>query len=187
MDSYDENILVWDTRNMRHLLCSSNPGGGVWRIKWHPLHGKTMLTACMYKGFHILKFNNSNGMFCDASGTKTGGKFKTKISRNPLWYKERILWFITANNIALFSPSGEQCLEKVASYKEQASLAYGADWCRKDIQCSKDLNRQTISQSKGNQQLKDFDLEKNEDKTYTDLVATCSFYDHALNLWAVKQ
>ena len=75
----------------------------------------------------------------------------------------------------------------MASYKEQASLAYGADWCRKDIQCVKELTRQTISQSKGNQQLKDFDLEKNEDETYTDLIATCSFYDHALNLWAVKQ
>ena len=73
----------------------------------------------------------------------------------------------------------------MASYKEQASLAYGADWCRKDIQCLKELHRQTIS--KGNQQLRDSDLEKDEDETYTDLIATCSFYDHALNLWAVKQ
>ena len=73
----------------------------------------------------------------------------------------------------------------MASYKEQASLAYGADWCRKDIHCLKELHRQTIS--KGNQQLKDSDLEKDEDETYTDLIATCSFYDHALNLWAVKQ
>ena len=91
------------------------------------------------------------------------------------------------NDIALFSTSGEQCLEKVASYNEQASLAYGADWCRKDIQCLKELHRQTILQSKGNQQLKDSNLEKDEGETYTDLIATCSFYDHALNLWAVKQ
>ena len=33
----------------------------------------------MYEGFHILKFNNSSGMFCDhVSGAKTEGKFKTK-------------------------------------------------------------------------------------------------------------
>jgi len=73
------------------------------------------------------------------------------------------------------------------SYKEQASLAYGTDWCREDVQCLKESHRQAISQSEGHEELKDFDLDKNKDETYTDLVATCSFYDHALNLWAVKQ
>ena len=98
------------------------------------------------------------------------------------------LRFITANDIALFLLSGDQCLEEVVSYKEQASLAYGADWCSDDIQtCLKELHRETVSQSEGNQELKDFDLDKNSDETYTDLIATCSFYDHALNLWAVKQ
>jgi len=73
------------------------------------------------------------------------------------------------------------------SYNEQASLAYGADWCREDIQLLKELHKQTISQSEGNQGLKDFELDKDNDENYTDLIATCSFYDHALNLWAVKQ
>ena len=62
INSYDEMILVWDTRNMKHPLCSSNPGGGVWRIKWHPDNGQSMLTACMHGGFHILQFNNNSGM-----------------------------------------------------------------------------------------------------------------------------
>lgn len=96
------------------------------------------------------------------------------------------LKLITPNDITLFLPSGNRCLEKVVSYKEQASLAYGADWCRKDIQSLKELHRQTFSQSEGNEELKDSDLNKNSDETYTDLIATCSFYDHALNLWAVK-
>lgn len=82
MDSYDENIFVWDIRNMRYLLCLFNFGGGVWRIKWYLLYGKIMLIVCMYKGFYIFKFNNSNGMFCDVFGIKIGGKFKIKISRN---------------------------------------------------------------------------------------------------------
>ena len=33
----------------------------MWRIKWHPAHGNTMLTACMYEGFHILSFSNCSG------------------------------------------------------------------------------------------------------------------------------
>ena len=61
-NSYDEKIHVWDDRNMTRPLCTSHPGGGVWRIKWHPYHGNTMLTACMYEGFHILQFNNNTGM-----------------------------------------------------------------------------------------------------------------------------
>lgn len=61
-NSYDERIHVWDDRNMTRPLCTSHPGGGVWRIKWHPYHGNTMLTACMYEGFHILQFNNNTGM-----------------------------------------------------------------------------------------------------------------------------
>ncbi|KAK3742977.1 hypothetical protein QZH41_008396, partial [Actinostola sp. cb2023] len=56
--SYDENILVWDTRNMKAPLCSSRPGGGVWRIKWHPDTGNYILTASMYDGFHVLKYSH---------------------------------------------------------------------------------------------------------------------------------
>lgn len=126
--SYDENILVWDTRDTRQPLCSAHPGGGVWRIKWHPLHGNSMLTACMYEGFHILDFVNANG---------------------------------------------DQCLKMSVSYKEQASLAYGADWCRQKPLASLRSFEQTVQQSDGNDESRD-------------LVATCSFYDHALNLWLVK-
>ena len=46
---------------MKQPLCSVHPGGGVWRIKWHPVHGNSMLTACMYEGFHLLNFTNGNG------------------------------------------------------------------------------------------------------------------------------
>ena len=78
--------------------------------------------------------------------------------------------------------SGEQCLKKSVSYKEQASLAYGADWCRNKSLASTELHGQQTQQSEENDELED-------SQTYafnTDLVATCSFYDHALNLWQVK-
>jgi len=34
----------------------ARPGGGVWRIKWHPVRGDFMLTASMYEGFHVLQY-----------------------------------------------------------------------------------------------------------------------------------
>ncbi|XP_064608912.1 diphthine methyltransferase-like [Liolophura sinensis] len=52
--SYDEHVLLWDTRQMKSPLSNTALGGGVFRIKWHPRHGQKVLTATMHNGFHVL-------------------------------------------------------------------------------------------------------------------------------------
>ena len=36
-------------------------GGGVWRVKWHPIHSDFMATACMHNGFHLLNWHLATG------------------------------------------------------------------------------------------------------------------------------
>ncbi|GAB1600995.1 diphthine methyltransferase-like, partial [Argonauta hians] len=52
--SYDEQLLLWDTRSMKVPLKCASLGGGIWRIKWHPASGQYIATATMYNGFHIV-------------------------------------------------------------------------------------------------------------------------------------
>ncbi|KAL5018585.1 hypothetical protein ScPMuIL_004307 [Solemya velum] len=52
--SYDENVMIWDTRQMRRPLSEIGIGGGVWRVKWEPKHGHRILTASMHNGAHII-------------------------------------------------------------------------------------------------------------------------------------
>eukprot|EP00056_Hartaetosiga_gracilis_P022378 m.29988 g.29988 ORF g.29988 m.29988 type:complete len:346 (+) comp9609_c0_seq7:62-1099(+) len=43
--SYDEEVRVWDTRNLKRPAYECNVGGGIWRLKWHPTDPSLLLCA----------------------------------------------------------------------------------------------------------------------------------------------
>lgn len=55
--SYDEYLRVWDVRSISKPVNETSIclGGGVWRIKHHPVVPDLVLTACMHNGFAVVK------------------------------------------------------------------------------------------------------------------------------------
>lgn len=54
--SYDETVLIWDTRKWREPRERISAGGGLWRLKWSPKNGsRYLLAACIFGGFEIVK------------------------------------------------------------------------------------------------------------------------------------
>ncbi|XP_068159758.1 diphthine methyltransferase [Drosophila tropicalis] len=58
--SYDEQVRLFDTRQMKQSLAELNVEGGVWRLKPHPERDDLILTACMYKNFSLVGLKETN-------------------------------------------------------------------------------------------------------------------------------
>lgn len=48
--SYDEELRLWDARQLRAPLTTVRTGGGVWKLKWRGGASGDILAACMYGG-----------------------------------------------------------------------------------------------------------------------------------------
>ena len=56
-------VTLYDKRMVKRQIAQTSVGGGVWRIKPHPMDSSLLLIAGMHSGFHVVKWNNSDGSF----------------------------------------------------------------------------------------------------------------------------
>ncbi|XP_033476154.1 diphthine methyltransferase isoform X1 [Epinephelus lanceolatus] len=178
--SYDEQVLLWDGRNMQQPLSESSVGGGVWRLKWHPTHHHLLLAACMHNDFHILHCQQAlegNGGACPV--------IASYILHNSLAYGAD--WSrLSLEEPAPCSPAAAEPKQSLTESGGHLRIQYESPTASFDTSLEDDAGRYipegiaapSITPTLGPT------LNSNEDApSLSCLLASCSFYDHMLHVW----
>ncbi|XP_034547833.1 diphthine methyltransferase [Notolabrus celidotus] len=178
--SYDEQVFLWDERNMRHPLSGTHTGGGVWRLKWHPTDQHLLLAACMHNDFHILN--------CKQPLEVAGGPCPIAASyilHNSLAYGAD--WSrLSLEEPAPCSPPAAEPKRSVAESGAHLRIQYESPTASFDTSLEDDAGRyipEDITPPSTAPAVGPV-LDLNKDApSQSCLLASCSFYDHMLHVW----
>ncbi|KAJ7308045.1 hypothetical protein JRQ81_008547 [Phrynocephalus forsythii] len=200
--SYDEHILLWDTRNVHEPLADAHVQGGVWRLKWHPTQERFLLAACMHSGFKILDCQE-----CVALNHGSCRVLSSYVLHNSLAYGAD--WSRYPLNPLGVPPAAtpaagpDQEAGSVALQIRNLRIVYESPTATFDVLLDEEVapppaspvraegcggggggDLQRPSDDGNDSDTKD-PCETGSVKTQTEasLVATCSFYDHVLHVW----
>uniref|UniRef100_A0A8D2DSI0 Diphthine methyltransferase n=1 Tax=Sciurus vulgaris TaxID=55149 RepID=A0A8D2DSI0_SCIVU len=193
--SYDEHVLLWDTRNMKQPWADTPVQGGVWRLKWHPFHHHLLLAACMHSGFRVLSCQKA---------TEEKQEVVVLASHtlpNSLVYGADWSWLLVRSlqPVPSFSfPLGDVGARladwahglKVVSTSPAAPASCEDDDGEGHARPQRPvkpkpslLDRKSGSQSHTAAKVYDCSSYPEGINCDISLLATCSFYDHVLHLW----
>ncbi|XP_008249416.1 diphthine methyltransferase isoform X3 [Oryctolagus cuniculus] len=193
--SYDEHVLLWDTRNMKQPVADTPVQGGVWRLRWHPFQHHLLLAACMHGGFKILDCQK-------ALEKQEATVLVSHTMPNSLVYGADWSWLPSCSpqpgpsssafprsnegarpaDTATNKPPGPSLDHLVASKGEDHARSPGT------VNPLASLLPLTEMSSNGSQlhataKACNCDPDLQEANLDGSLLATCSFYDHVLHLW----
>ncbi|XP_047238152.1 diphthine methyltransferase isoform X1 [Girardinichthys multiradiatus] len=178
--SYDEQVLLWDGRNMRQPLGETTVGGGVWRLKWHPTHQHLLLAACMHNDFHILH--------CQQVLEGSGGAcpvVASYILHNSLAYGAD--WSrLSLEDPAPQSPPATEPNESLIESRGHLRIHYESPTASFDTSLEDDaghyIPEAIVAPSTSPAAAPAPNLDKDA-SSLSCLLASCSFYDHMLHVW----
>ncbi|XP_076021305.1 diphthine methyltransferase isoform X2 [Genypterus blacodes] len=183
--SYDEQVLLWDERNMRQPLSESPLGGGVWRLKWHPAHQHLLLAACMHNDFHILN--------CQPALEGAGGAcpiVASYILHNSLAYGAD--WSrLSLTEPPPCSPPPAEPKERLAEIRGHLRIQYESPTASFDTSLEDDAGQyipESISPPPPAASTScaaglALSPDASAASSQSCLLASCSFYDHMLHVW----
>ncbi|XP_003757627.2 diphthine methyltransferase isoform X1 [Sarcophilus harrisii] len=197
--SYDEHILLWDIRNMKQPFDDTYVKGGVWRLKWHPVYPHLLLAACMHNGFKILNCQKPLEKRKEGSSIPVSYTLHSSLAYGADW--SRLCLTPTKQTPQhTLSPSDDQSnlkMEKADMSSVNLSIGKSSETLasksgydnrsQETITEIADIYVPLITKESdplaGKLEGLTF-VTKEPARTKTvNLLATCSFYDHALHLW----
>uniref|UniRef100_A0A8C3WKY6 Diphthine methyltransferase n=1 Tax=Catagonus wagneri TaxID=51154 RepID=A0A8C3WKY6_9CETA len=182
--SYDEHVLLWDTRSMKQPIADVPVQGGVWRLKWHPCHHHLLLAACMHSGFKIINCQKAIGEKREACTVSVSHALPSSLLYGADWSWLRLhrLPQTPLSCEASLPCSDPACTLKVEGQPPAPSF---------DRLAASDGEGGPLTDEtkNGSRPLtsgvgvcgRDHSLEAAD--SGINLLATCSFYDHVLHFW----
>ncbi|KAI5613054.1 diphthine methyltransferase isoform X2 [Silurus asotus] len=177
--SYDENVLLWDERNMRQPLSETPAGGGVWRLKWHPVHEHLLLAACMHNDFHVLH--------CQQATDGNGGPcpiLASYILHNSLAYGAD--WSrlpLTGPPPSSPPPKATPASITLEEPKSHLRIQYESPTASFDTSLEDEYGRYVPDHATAVSAPAPVPDVADNSASLSCLLASCSFYDHMLHVW----
>ncbi|KAK7799749.1 hypothetical protein U0070_010756 [Myodes glareolus] len=200
--SYDEHVLLWDTRNIKQPLADVPVQGGVWRLKWHPVYHHLLLAACMYNGFKILNCQKAIEEKQDVT-VSIAHEMPNSLVYGADWSwllchstKPTSTCSFDQNEMgtrAADRPSLKVAEEPPVPFHEQvvdhymdgpANAPSRAELEASLLSITEDMK--SSSQLHSSSKICDLSLFSGGGSFDNSLLATCSFYNHVLHLWKWK-
>ncbi|XP_041048971.1 diphthine methyltransferase isoform X3 [Carcharodon carcharias] len=208
--SYDEHVLIWDSRQMKQPLADTHVQGGVWRVKWHPTQEHLLLAACMHNGYHILDCEGRLSDSLAAAGDKRNPILYSYILHNSLaygadWSRVSLGVQPTTERRPVSSSAEtqskreyDQGAKEVEVKFQHLKIQYESPTGLFDMVVEDEVDdygdgSSGSLQASGTSQslnmdsavVKQHNAEAgvNWNKSKASLLATCSFYDHILHVW----